>query len=380
MTPAGHGAVLLLCCHHTLSVRLDREKTPEACNWREEAASVLGMPQGADVNARGRAGLVCCRLCVLCCLAKIQRSSALAAAPHISAARLRALHIPATYLQAEVAPAWSTRAYPASWRLGRGPRARAAPLFRTLARMSGGAPSHLERWQTRMQAKAAQAEDEEISQDNFAQAKVPVISPDVSTYGTLLEEKAARVRELLGEHLTVPLHVEASEPLHYRMRAEFRIWHVGDDCHYAIFDPNTKKPIFLDGDPLYPLACERINEIMRELLHVFKDERMIAHKIFQVEFVASTSGEALVCLVYRKKLDEQWLEAAQRLASRLTGKDGQKCHVVGRSKGKKFLVGEDHVVQWQEVDGRTYPQWQTENRFSQVHAHEDVSYVVCMHA
>ena len=150
-----------------------------------------------------------------------------------------------------------------------------------------------------MQAKAAQAEDEEISQDNFAQAKVPVISPDVSTYGTLLEEKAARVRELLGEHLTVPLHVEASEPLHYRMRAEFRIWHVGDDCHYAVFDPNTKKPIFLDGDPLYPLACERINEIMRELLHVFTDERMIAHKIFQVEFVASTSGEALVCLVYR---------------------------------------------------------------------------------
>ena len=73
------------------------------------------------------------------------------------------------------------------------------------------------RWQTRMQAKAAQAEDEEISQDNFAQAKVPVISPDVSTYGTLLEEKAARVRELLGEHLTVPLHVEAT-----RRRGDWR--------------------------------------------------------------------------------------------------------------------------------------------------------------
>jgi tRNA (uracil-5-)-methyltransferase len=133
------------------------------------------------------------------------------------------------------------------------------------------------------------------------------------------------------------------------MRAEFRIWHVGEECHFAVFDPSTKKPIFLDQDPPYPMACERINELMRELLAVFKDDRMIRHKIFQAELVASTSGEALLCLVYRKKLDDEWKSAAMRMAERLTAKNGQKCHVVGRSKGKKIVAGDDHVVQWQEV-------------------------------
>jgi tRNA (uracil-5-)-methyltransferase len=152
------------------------------------------------------------------------------------------------------------------------------------------------------------------SQESFAQATTPVINPDVSTYEKLLDEKAARVRALFGDRLQVPLHVQASKPINYRMRAEFRVWKVGEECHFAIFDPQTKKPIFVEQ---YPLACERINEIMRDLQEVFKHDRVIRHKIFQVEFVASTSGEALVCLVYRKKLDDEWLEAAQRLADKL---------------------------------------------------------------
>jgi tRNA/tmRNA/rRNA uracil-C5-methylase (TrmA/RlmC/RlmD family) len=41
-----------------------------------------------------------------------------------------------------------------------------------------------------------------------------------------LARKAQRVRELLGDLLgAVPLHVEPSPPVHYRMRAEFRVWH-----------------------------------------------------------------------------------------------------------------------------------------------------------
>ena len=167
----------------------------------------------------------------------------------------------------------------------------------------------------------------------------------------------------------VPLHVQASKPLNYRMRAEFRVWHVGDKCHFAHFDPQTKKPIFVEQ---YPLACERINELMRDLQEAMSEEReqgekMIRHKLLQVEFVASTSGEALVCLVYQKKIDDAWMAAAQKLETKL-GERGLKCHVIGRSKGKKLVVGGEHVVQWQEVHGRKYPQWQTENKFSQSNA------------
>lgn len=215
----------------------------------------------------------------------------------------------------------------------------------------------------------ADEEGEKEPLETFAKARTPIINPDVSEYQAKLDEKADRVRELLGDHLQVPLHVQASNPLNYRMRAEFRIWHVGDQCHFAIFDPQTKKPIFVEQ---YPLACERINELMRDLQEAFGEEReqgekMLRHKLLQIEFVASTSGEALVCLVYRKKIDDAWMAAAQRLEAKL-GEKGFKCHVIGRSKGKKLVVGGEHVVQWQEVHGRRYPQWQTENKFSQSNA------------
>lgn len=231
-------------------------------------------------------------------------------------------------------------------------------MIRPLTRLAGGHTV------VSMSTAVEGADSLRPEQANFAKAKTPVINPDTSTYQTLLDEKAARVRELFGDRLQVPLHVQASKPINYRMRAEFRVWKMGEECHFAMFDPQTKKPIFIEQ---YPLACERINEIMRDLQEVFKRDRAIRHKIFQVEFVASTSGEALVCLVYKRKLDDEWLEAAQRLSAKL-GERGQTCHVVGRSKGKKHVVGEDHVVQWQEVAGKAYPQWQTENRFSQSNA------------
>ncbi len=36
---------------------------------------------------------------------------------------------------------------------------------------------------------------------------------------------------------------------HYRMRAEFRIWHDGDDLYHIIFDQQTKSRIRVDSFP-----------------------------------------------------------------------------------------------------------------------------------
>lgn len=333
-----------------------------------------------SVRVRRGSNLLVIKICALCCLAKIPQSVALAAlpsTPRVPSSLLAALHssslhvglsssvISASSRRLQPSYSWSAGAcYPASWSLASDSRLKLSRnIFRPLARMAGGASTTAHAQATEGKGEG-EAEGEEAPLTNFATAKTPVMNPDVTEYQTKLDEKAERVRELLGEYLKVPLHVQPSKPLNYRMRAEFRIWHVGDDCHYAIFDPQTKKPIFVEQ---YPLACERINEVMADLQEAFKEDRMIAHKIFQVEFVASTSGEALVCLVYRKKLDDDWMGAAQKLAAKLSAR-GTMCHVVGRSKGKKVVVGGDHVVQWQEIDGKSYPQWQTENRFSQSNA------------
>ena len=60
-------------------------------------------------------------------------------------------------------------------------------------------------------------------------------------YDELLAEKAAELTQQFAEFNPPELEVFASAPEHYRMRAEFRVWHVGDRAHYAVFDPETRK-------------------------------------------------------------------------------------------------------------------------------------------
>ena len=36
-----------------------------------------------------------------------------------------------------------------------------------------------------------------------------------------------------------------SPSTHYRLRAEFKVWHEGQKTHYAMTDAETRKPIFL---------------------------------------------------------------------------------------------------------------------------------------
>ena len=55
-------------------------------------------------------------------------------------------------------------------------------------------------------------------------------------YAEQLQSKTEWLKSQFG-HLSMPaLEVFESEPLHYRMRAEFRMWHDGDDLQHIMFD------------------------------------------------------------------------------------------------------------------------------------------------
>lgn len=43
------------------------------------------------------------------------------------------------------------------------------------------------------------------------------------------------------------LEIHTSEPIHYRMRAEFTIWHEGEDLYFVMFDTTKGEcmPVFL---------------------------------------------------------------------------------------------------------------------------------------
>ena len=179
-------------------------------------------------------------------------------------------------------------------------------------------------------------------------------------YSALLAEKVARSRERFST-LSLPApQIFASEPEHYRMRAEFRIWHEGDDLYYAMFDPSAPKtPVRIDD---FPVANREICALMPRLRAALKADERLRHRLFQVEFLSTLSGEMLITLVYHRRLDDDWQTAAEALAAELN------VALIGRSRKQKRVVGRDYVNERLPIGGRDFHYRQYEGGFTQPNA------------
>ena len=133
---------------------------------------------------------------------------------------------------------------------------------------------------------------------------------DPSQYEQQLAEKAEQTRARFAAFDAPELEVFPSPPSHYRMRCEFRIWHEDDDLYYAMFEVefddegNKKKTVVRMDD--FPVASQRINELMPLLRERLKASPVLRERLFQCEFLTTLSGEALVTLIYHRKLGEDW--------------------------------------------------------------------------
>jgi len=184
-------------------------------------------------------------------------------------------------------------------------------------------------------------------------------------YDALLADKVARVSALLAPFEPPPSTVAPSPPEAFRMRAEFRFWHDGDDSYYAMFDPAApKEPLRVDD---FPIACTPIRERMEPLRRALRSAGDLRRKLFQVELLATPTGEVLVTLAYHRRLDHAWEAAATALAAQLG------LAIVGRSRGQKVVIGRDWVTEQLTVDGRTCRYRQREQAFTQPNAAVNVA-------
>ena len=125
-------------------------------------------------------------------------------------------------------------------------------------------------------------------------------------YQSQLAAKEAILTELLADWTRPALSVCASQPSHYRMRAEFRIWHDGARSYYAMFDPkNPTVPLEVTE---FPVASKLLNRLMDEVMAGVMSDPELRHKLFQVNFLTTQSGDALITLIYHRQLAEDWLE------------------------------------------------------------------------
>src|SRR5690606_17780592 len=130
-----------------------------------------------------------------------------------------------------------------------------------------------------------------------------------------LDDKAGWLRQRFAEFNPPALQIHASEPSHFRLRAEFRLWHEGERCFYAMFEPGNKSKAYEVLD--FPIASQLINRLMKELLNAIQPHELLRQKLFQVEFLTTLSGDALITLIYHKPLNDDWIAAAEAMQQQL---------------------------------------------------------------
>lgn len=182
-------------------------------------------------------------------------------------------------------------------------------------------------------------------------------------YQLQLDEKASRVRSLLSPFYHSDIDIYASQPSHFRMRAEFRIWHDGADSYHIMFDKVNKEQYRVDQ---LEAASEIINTGMGLIVASLKGNELLRRKLFQVDYLSTLTDELLITLVYHKPLDEAWEAEIRKLKASLPA--DLKISFIGRSKKQKVVFERDFVIEELQINQESYQFKQVENSFTQPNA------------
>lgn len=179
-----------------------------------------------------------------------------------------------------------------------------------------------------------------------------------ASYQQQLHHKLARIQQDFTEFSLPEIQVYPSTEKHYRMRAEFRVWHQQEITNYVMFD-EAKRPYAIHD---FPVGSALMNRLMPELLNAINADELLRHKLYQVDFLTTQSGEALITLIYHKQLTDEWVAKVKTLKQQLN------VDIIGRSRKQRLLVERDHVVERMQVLGRDYFYQQVEASFTQPNA------------
>lgn len=187
-------------------------------------------------------------------------------------------------------------------------------------------------------------------------------------YRNLLEAKIEKFKALFNEFDLPSFTVFPSPPSHYRMRAEFRIWHKGDEINHIMYDQVNKRRVMIDD---FPIASTLINKGMKVIIPLLKYNHELRYKLFQIDYLSTLSEQLLISLIYHKKLDEKWQHEAQLLRDALI-KQGLNVQIVGRASNQKICLDHDYIDEQLTIHGRHYIYRQVENSFTQPNAHTNI--------
>lgn len=186
----------------------------------------------------------------------------------------------------------------------------------------------------------------------------------IEQYDAQLAEKVARLQSMMAPFAAPAPEVFRSPVSHYRMRAEFRIWHDEGDLYHIMFDQETKQRIRVNS---FPAASALINALMPAMLDGVRDIPSLRYKLFQIDYLTTMSNQAVVSLLYHRKLDEEWQQQAEALRDNLRAQ-GFNVHLIGRATKTKIELDQDFIDERLTVAGKEMIYRQVENSFTQPNA------------
>jgi len=183
-------------------------------------------------------------------------------------------------------------------------------------------------------------------------------------YEIQLMEKATRLSEMMAAFQAPAAEIFRSTPQHYRMRAEFRVWHEEQDLYHIMFDQQTKEKIRIDH---FSAGSALINQLMAAMMDALRSSPVLRRKLFQLDYLTTMSAEAVITLIYHRPLDDEWREHAGALRTALRGQ-GFEVNLIGRAAKTKICLDRDYADERLPVDGQEMRYRQIENSFTQPNA------------
>ncbi len=193
---------------------------------------------------------------------------------------------------------------------------------------------------------------------------------DTLSYDQQFDYKVEWLGKLISPYFSDEVDSYRSQAKHYRMRAEFRVWHEGADTYHIMFDQHTKRQYRVDQLASVSLI---INQAMYETMNFVKDSPVLRNKLFQIDYLSSTTNDLVISLLYHKPLEDEWVQQAQVLKEYL---QHLGCiSIIGRARKLKRVLGNDFVIEKFSINDREYSFKQIENSFTQPNAGINISMI-----
>ena len=166
----------------------------------------------------------------------------------------------------------------------------------------------------------------------------------------------------------------------FRMRAVFGVHLDGPiDARYSMVEVlgtstlpsgkiyKEKKTVLVDSFPMGSDAMRAAMPSVRSLVE--RDDANLRRRLFQVEFLTATSGDVVVTMCYHRKLDEEWVKAAEGMREEMNRMHPQlNVSIVGRANRMRKVIGNAFVMENVHLDGTVLKYKQLEGQFAQPNA------------